>query len=96
MLTKFNILSVNQMNAQIKLTEMWKSINIKKYPIKTVLLNSQVDGMNTRSRNVGLLKEEKTTYRSQKTFTNDAIHIWNKIPVTIKTVCLFTVQKKRN
>ena len=83
------------MNAQIKLTEMWKSINIKKYPIKTVLLNSQVDGMNTRSRNVGLLKEEKTTYRSQKTFTNDAIHIWNKIPVTIKnSLSLYSAKKE--
>ena len=30
MLVKFKILSVNQMNAQIKLTEMWKSIHIVK------------------------------------------------------------------
>ena len=35
MLSKFNLLSVNQMNAQIKLTEIWKSVNVKNYPIKS-------------------------------------------------------------
>ena len=43
MLVKFKILSVNQMNAQIKLSEMWKSINIENYPLKTELLEMQVD-----------------------------------------------------
>ena len=33
MLTKFNLLSVNQLAAQIKLTEVWKSVNIKDYAI---------------------------------------------------------------
>ena len=28
------MLSVNQINAQIKLTEMWKASNMKNYPIK--------------------------------------------------------------
>ena len=32
LLTKFNLLSVNQLAAQIKLQETWKSINIQKYP----------------------------------------------------------------
>ena len=94
MLVKFKILSVNQMNAQIKLSEMWKSINIENYPLKTELLETQVDGMNTRSRNAGFLKEAKVTYRSQKTFSNDAIHIWNRAPVAVKIACLYTVRKK--
>ena len=33
MLNKFNLLSVNQLTAQIKLTEVWKSVNIKDYAI---------------------------------------------------------------
>ena len=78
MLAKFKILSVNQMNAQIKLTEMWKSINIEGYPVKTELLGPIPDARNTRSRNARLLKEEKVSYRGQKTFSNDAIHTWNK------------------
>ena len=75
MLAKFKILSVNQMNAQVKLNEMWKSIYIKNYPIKTELLECQPDGMNTRARSSGLLKEMKMSNRSQKTFTKDPTHI---------------------
>ena len=84
MLVKFKILSVNQMNAQVKLNEMWKSFNIKNYPIKTELLECQPDGINTSARSSGLLKEMKMSYRSQKTFTNDATHIWNLVPSSIK------------
>ena len=33
MLTKFNLLSVNQLAAQIKLTEVWKASNVENYAI---------------------------------------------------------------
>ena len=38
------MLSLNQINAQIKLLEIWKTINIEKYPIKTnfVTRNNEV------------------------------------------------------
>ena len=32
---KMKMKSVKQINAQIKLNEMWKSVNIENYPIKT-------------------------------------------------------------
>ena len=84
LLVKFKILSVNQMNAQIKLTEMWKSVHIDNYPIKTQQIECIEGEMNTRTRSLGQLKESKMTYRSEKAFTNDAIHIWNKAPSSIK------------
>ena len=68
LLLKFNILSVNQMNAQIKLSEMWKSVNIANYPIKTVKVESQAEGINTRAKFSGLLKELKVTNKNEKTF----------------------------
>jgi hypothetical protein len=34
MLVKNKMLSVNQTNAQIKLTEMWKMENVEEYPVK--------------------------------------------------------------
>ena len=34
LLNKFNVMSVNQLNAQIKLLELWKALNIKDYPLK--------------------------------------------------------------
>ena len=35
MMLKMKMKSVKQINAQIKLNEMWKSVNIENYPIKT-------------------------------------------------------------
>ena len=35
MLEKHNMLSVNQINAQIKLTEMWKATNDSEHPFKS-------------------------------------------------------------
>ena len=34
MLTKFNMQSVNQLNCQIKLLEVWKALNVENYPLK--------------------------------------------------------------
>ena len=34
LLQKFNMLSVNQLNAQVKLLEIWKALNVKEYPLK--------------------------------------------------------------
>ena len=85
MLVKFNMLSVNQIMAQVKLNEMWKVTHIANYPIKIEQLSFQEDSMNTRARSSGfLLKESKNTCFSQKTFVNDAIHIWNLAPNVLK------------
>ena len=35
LLEKFNMLSVNQINAQSKLLEVWKALNVPKYPLKS-------------------------------------------------------------
>ena len=49
---KNNLLSVNQMKGQIKLTEVWKSLNNKDYPIKWEIKQSPTDGARiTRSNN---------------------------------------------
>ena len=33
LLSKFGMLSVNQLNAQVKLAEIWKAINVEDYPL---------------------------------------------------------------
>ena len=94
LLSKFKILSVNQMNAQTKLCEMWKSVHIENYPIETDTLECHSDAMNTRARYSGLLKESKISNKSQRTFTNDAIHIWNQAPCEIRdSKSLFSAKK---
>ena len=79
-----NMKSVNQINAQIKLSEMWKSTNIINYPIKTNKVTRPDKVVHTRAVTQGHLMEDLLTTANQKTFINDAIHIWNKAPVHIK------------
>jgi hypothetical protein len=43
-----NMLSVNQIAAQIKLTEMWKALNDPQYPIKMKTRERQENSMETR------------------------------------------------
>ena len=64
------------------------------YPIKIELIVDYTEGTNTRSRNLGLLKEEKVTVKSQRSYTNDAIHIWNQAPNSIKDcVSIYSAKK---
>ena len=94
LLTKLNMLSVNQINAQIKLTEMWKSIHITNYPIKSAMIQRNDDVVSTRAISSGLLKEAKLSNMCQRTFLNDATHIWNLAPLTIKNCASLSVAKK--
>jgi hypothetical protein len=49
LLEEQNMLSVNQMAAQIKLTEMWKASNDPQYPIKMKTPDNLEEGVETRS-----------------------------------------------
>ena len=44
-----NMLSLNQINAQVKLTEMWKASNVQDYPTKLVKKAPNSENMLTRS-----------------------------------------------
>ena len=78
------MLSVNQMNAQIMLNEMWKSVHVDNYQIKTSPLHRNEDVRNTRAVSAGQLKEAKISNSCEKTFLNDAIHIWNIAPLALE------------
>ena len=52
-LNNLNMLSVNQINAPVKLTEIWKSINIPDYPIISVKQEEIVGSRSTRAKTRG-------------------------------------------
>ena len=56
MLTKNGLLSVNQLAAQIKITEAWKSLNIENYSVKMEnnQLNRQTNDRSVRPNTVKL------------------------------------------
>ena len=83
LLANINGLSVNQLNAQIKLTEMWKSSAIEHYPIK---FNKKIpeDSMGSRSKTNGIINECFGSEKLKSTFINDGIKAWNLAPESIK------------
>ena len=90
-----NLLSVNQINAQIKLLEVWKSLNIKSYPIQWKNRKDEIkrEGLKT-SNKPQLVTNGKTLIQSQ-TFINDGANVWNKAPIVIKECkSLYAVKKQ--
>ena len=85
LLERTNALSINQINAQIKIQEIWKAINIKDYPV-TVQKHSVQDSMtSTRACTRGKLQESGKSVITQKTCKNDAIKLWNSIPKHVQS-----------
>ena len=93
---KNNLLSVNQLNCQIKLTEVWKSVNNPNYPIQwdvKKILND--DSRVTRSTNNVTIKEIRHSSLSSTTFINDAARLWNLAPHSIRECCSIYAAKKQ-
>ncbi len=57
MLKSLQMMSVNQIAAQIKLTEMWKALNDAQYPLRVEKKSEPEDGIGTRSMTRGDLIE---------------------------------------
>ena len=95
MLKKFKAVSVNQLNAQIKLLEIWKSLNIADYPLK---IQKQVPNQTrpstraeTNERPIEIGKKELT----RRTCISDAVRVWNQAPGSIKScVTVYQAQKE--
>ena len=93
LLTKFNMLSANQLNASIKLLEIWKALNVDNYPLKVDKQMSHEARVSTRADTTGKPIEIGKSALVQKTCVSDAIRLWNLAPDTI-TNCLSQSQVK--
>ena len=85
LLRNANLLSVNQINAKIKLQEIWKILNIEDYPIKIVLNSVHHDQVATRSMINSTPIEQGAIALLTRTCISDAIILWNVAPSDIKT-----------
>ncbi len=72
LLDKQNMLSVNQITAKIKLTEMQKASIDPQYPIKMKTRERQENAIETRSVTQGDLTEVGRSTRAKKSFICDA------------------------
>ena len=85
LLSKFGMLSVNQLNAQVKLAEIWKAINVEDYPLKVEQQARDVTRVSTRADSSGRPMEIGRSNLAHKTCVSDAIHLWNMAPEQIKS-----------
>ena len=84
-----NMLSVNQLNAQIKLSEMWKANFKENYPLIITKQTPGAEARTTRACTAGKLVELGNKPISQKTFVCDAIKLWNQAPICITSANSF-------
>ena len=83
MLKKFNMRSVNQINAQVKLLEVWKALNVEDYPLKINQQEIPENGVVTRASLKGRPIEVGKSNLTKNTSTSDAIRIWNQAPIAV-------------
>ena len=78
------MLSINQLNAKIKLQDIWKSLNIPSYPIEVSRQEVVPDRTNTRANHAGRLIKVGKKALTQKTCISDAMKLWNEAPLELK------------
>ena len=89
MLAKFDLLSVNQLAAQIKLTEVWKAKNVENYalsldPYKRPHPEQDVNPEKLlRPRTNRVYNDSSRFQISKQSFNIDAARLWNLAPQTI-------------
>ena len=97
MLEKLNLLSVNQLVAQIKLIEVWKAENVESYalsfePYKKPRLD-QGSGLCLRQRTNQIFDDTCRLQVSKQSFSIDAARLWNLTPPEITTAATLMAAK---
>ena len=96
LLKKTGMLSVNQLAANIKLMEVWKSINIKDYPLQ-LEPNNMIVNMSDRQLRPSTSRawnQDARTGPEKESFTRNAAKIWNMAPNELKTINSQPMAKK--
>ena len=85
MLEKFGLLSVNQLAAQIKLIEVWKSMNVPGHPLSLNPYCAHNSDLRQalRERPTRIFNDSAKFSVSQISFHVDAARIWNRAPKTV-------------
>ena len=88
---------VNQLAAEIKLTETWKSINIEGCPIKLEPYKTNKTGTEyeLRPQTNRVFKDDARLLVSQSSFNIDAAKVWNKAPEEVKKAVTLAEAKRK-
>ena len=88
------MMSVNQINAQIKLSEMWKGVKDEDHPFNLLKRESGPNVRSMRSITNEILPVHSFSELSKNTLINDGIKAWNKAPAKIKDCITYASAKK--
>ena len=98
LLVKFNLLSVNQLAASIKLVEAWKSIHIPNYPVQMGKnnMNRPESSRVLRENSIQLWKEDAQSKLGKEFFCRNTAKLWNNTSPEIKNARNTSFAKKGN
>ena len=91
---KLNIPTVNQINAQIKLVEVWKSTHSETHPMRWENRNDLTAERRTRAAFQNQLHVGIGCAILNTTFKNDAARLWNQAPDDIRACNILYAAKK--
>ena len=96
LLKSVNVLSVNQLALEIKLTECWKSININNYPVEMDKghVEQAEEGRQLRTSSLRQFKDHSKTKIGEESFHISTGTAWNNALQDIKDAkSIFTAKK---
>ena len=86
MLDKFQLLSVNQLAATIKLQEVWKALNVVGSPISLDPYTTQPNlNLELRPRGNRIFNDSAKLKIAESSFNIDAARLWNNCPMDIRS-----------
>ena len=91
--TNLNMLSVNQLNSNVKLLEIWKALKVEDYPLIVQRQSRNESRVNTRADTTEKPLNIGRSLMKQKTCVSDAIRLWNMAPENITTCTSQTLAK---
>ena len=95
MLKKLNLLSVNQLAAQIKLVETWKIVNVEGHPLTLDPYNNYSNcNIDLRPQPNRVFNDTYKLKKSSSSFNADAARLWNLAPDTVKSALTLNTAKK--
>jgi hypothetical protein len=96
LLKRANMLSVNQLAANIKLNEAWKANNIENYPIQLEANHENLIHTDrvTRPHIRRLWKEDGKSTTAKESFSRSTAKLWNQAPQSLKESKSLTTAKK--
>ena len=96
MLEKFDLLSVNQLAAQIKLLEVWKAVHIPGYAVAMDPYNQERPHNTHHLRNqTNRIFNDSTKLKiAEQSFNIDAAKLWNNAPEETRTAATIEIAKR--